>query len=108
MLGLRHFFVAASHVILAFRQAALVVGVLVAAATLGAVKPTAIPSASCRDDLVHRLLLRHYRAVAHIIYLDSLRASLGPMALRQNDRARDEGGASSVQVMAWNTQRAVR
>jgi hypothetical protein len=44
MLDFVHFFVASSHVILAFTQAALVVGVLVLAAIVGAVKATASPS----------------------------------------------------------------
>jgi hypothetical protein len=42
MLGFVHFFVASSHVILAFSQAALVVGIF-AAARAGAVKATASP-----------------------------------------------------------------
>jgi hypothetical protein len=43
MLGFVHFFVASSHVILAFSQEALVVGIF-AAARAGAVKATASPS----------------------------------------------------------------
>ena len=44
MLGLVHFFVASSHDIFAFSHAALVVGVLVLPAMVGAAKATTSPS----------------------------------------------------------------
>ena len=56
-------FVVASQCILAFRQACLVVGILVAAAIVGAVKPTASPSAQSSGEISFALAepsgLRH-------------------------------------------------